>query len=285
MVKEVKIDDLTVHPALEGLPMLTKEQFECLAESIRRNGVLKPVEVDSAGRVVDGRNRLLAAEAVGLETVPCELRAEFDEAEDAQVALYALDIALTGRNLSKTAITLMLLDCHPSLAEQRGERKGGRPLSKTVDSVNSYDPFHKTVDSVNSFRGIAEKYGIPFEYFSRILRARKVCRNESDRKVLRYFVYEKEVSATNLEKAIQGWVLSHPITQVVDEDGIKEVEVPKRAPVKPSVQILKGVKSMIKYLPEWDKIDPVEKGVLVDRISELLDVLPVDVRRKLNAKR
>lgn len=275
---EVRIDELTVHPALAGMPMLSRAQLECLRDSIMQHGVLKALEVDGIGRVVDGRNRLLAAEEAGLETVPCRVRQEFTDADDSQVTLYALDIALTGRNLSKTAITLMLLDCHPALAEQRGERK---TAGLRVGNVSRCD---SVTSGEEDFAGIAEKYGIPREYFSRILRGRAVCRNESDERILRLFVYEKEVSATNLEKAMQGWVLSHPITEVVDDLVAKYVEVPKRAPVKPSVQILKGVKSMIKYLPEWEHIDPIEKGVLVDRISELLDVLPVDIRRKLHAK-
>lgn len=50
---------------MDILPPITHEEYEQLREDIRLHGVLVPIFVDEQGRVIDGNNRLRAAQEVG----------------------------------------------------------------------------------------------------------------------------------------------------------------------------------------------------------------------------
>lgn len=56
-----------VHPAADTFPMMPPAHFGELVEDIRTNGLLEPLVTDEDGALLDGRNRLLACEAAGVE--------------------------------------------------------------------------------------------------------------------------------------------------------------------------------------------------------------------------
>jgi hypothetical protein len=56
-----------IHPAAELFPMMEGAEWEGFLEDVRRHGFHDPVILDHQGRVLDGRNRLRAAETLGLE--------------------------------------------------------------------------------------------------------------------------------------------------------------------------------------------------------------------------
>ena len=59
-----------VHPAAEVFPMMSVEELKKLGEDIRANGLREPIKYwDQGGErlLIDGRNRLEAAELIGLE--------------------------------------------------------------------------------------------------------------------------------------------------------------------------------------------------------------------------
>lgn len=63
-------DHLKVHPAADLFPMLAPDELRALGEDIRTNGLHEPVVIwrDAQGhQLLDGRNRLDAMEAVGLD--------------------------------------------------------------------------------------------------------------------------------------------------------------------------------------------------------------------------
>ena len=66
------------HPAADCFPLLTGTRYQDLVDDVRHNGLVMPVLV-LGDYVLDGRNRLLAADEVGLSTVPVrELPADTD---------------------------------------------------------------------------------------------------------------------------------------------------------------------------------------------------------------
>ena len=66
------------HPAADCFPLLTGTRYQDLVDDVRHNGLVQPVLV-LGDYVLDGRNRLLAADEVGLSTVPVrELPADTD---------------------------------------------------------------------------------------------------------------------------------------------------------------------------------------------------------------
>jgi hypothetical protein len=63
-------EQIKVHPAADLFPMMTPDELKALGEDIKENGLMVSVAVTRAGNgpwsLVDGRNRLDAAELVGL---------------------------------------------------------------------------------------------------------------------------------------------------------------------------------------------------------------------------
>jgi hypothetical protein len=63
-------DVLPIHPAAELFPLMSRDELKVLGEDIRQNGLHVPVSVwkeqkNFPPRLIDGRNRLDAMEAVG----------------------------------------------------------------------------------------------------------------------------------------------------------------------------------------------------------------------------
>ena len=58
---------MRMHPCADLFPLIEGREFEELVEDIRAKGLRTPILIDSEGRVLDGRNRLRACEAAGVE--------------------------------------------------------------------------------------------------------------------------------------------------------------------------------------------------------------------------
>lgn len=56
-----------VHPAAALFPMMAADELADLAQDIKANGLLQPIVLDTDGMVIDGRNRLAACAAAGVE--------------------------------------------------------------------------------------------------------------------------------------------------------------------------------------------------------------------------
>lgn len=58
---------LEVHPVADLFPMLAEDELKELADDIAQRGLLQPIVLDAAGRVLDGRNRLAACALANVE--------------------------------------------------------------------------------------------------------------------------------------------------------------------------------------------------------------------------
>lgn len=72
------MSDRTAHPAADLFPLMGADELASLAEDIKANGLRQPVVLDADGRVLDGRNRLRACEAAGVEPQFVTVEAEVD---------------------------------------------------------------------------------------------------------------------------------------------------------------------------------------------------------------
>lgn len=107
---DLPLNRAKIHPAHEGVPDIMEEDFSAVLESVRQQGVQVPVEVLSpedaeargqkkhAGSVVDGRQRIRAAEKCGLKSVPA-VYAKIPEAMDTEE--YILRKSVERRHLTK----------------------------------------------------------------------------------------------------------------------------------------------------------------------------------------
>ncbi len=118
--------------AYQILPPLGPDAYAALKADIARHGVLVPVELDEAGRVLDGHHRLRAAQELGLAEVPTLVRGGLSEEEKRE---HALRLNLLRRHLGPVSWA----EAFRALAEVRGlgDRlggPGGRPAGN-ADSV------------------------------------------------------------------------------------------------------------------------------------------------------
>lgn len=66
-----------IHPAADLFPLMSDQELEGLTQDIRENGQREPVTFWN-GKLVDGRNRVNACKAIGIEADACELDPDTD---------------------------------------------------------------------------------------------------------------------------------------------------------------------------------------------------------------
>ncbi len=84
--------------AYQVMPPLDDEQYKALRESIAEHGVQVPVDVDEAGRILDGHNRKAIAAELGM---PCPSRVVAGLADDEARMAYALEVNVHRRHLTR----------------------------------------------------------------------------------------------------------------------------------------------------------------------------------------
>lgn len=111
------------HPLANVFPMMTDEELADLAADIKANGLIHPIVVDEAGRLVDGRNRQRACEIAGVEP-------QYEQLNGRDAAAFIVSANLERRNLSKGQQAMAMAMIYPEAA------KGGR--GKTVQKPESF---------------------------------------------------------------------------------------------------------------------------------------------------
>lgn len=105
---------MEVHPLADIFPMMSEDELADLAADIKANGLVHPIMLDAAGKLlVDGRNRLRACEIAGIEP-------EFDHLNGQDPAAFIVSANLARRNLTKGQQAMALAMIYPEPA------KGGR---------------------------------------------------------------------------------------------------------------------------------------------------------------
>lgn len=125
---------LIPHEEIVSNPSQPRRRFDCdelesLAESIRRNGILQPVNVrrvEEGYELIAGERRLRAARMVGLSRIPCILI----EASDEKSALYALleNLQRADLNFFEEAEAIdKLITCYDISRDEAAQRLGMAP--------------------------------------------------------------------------------------------------------------------------------------------------------------
>jgi ParB-like chromosome segregation protein Spo0J len=106
------IENLAEHPLAAENPMTDSHEFEAMKDSIGKIGIQVPISLfpgrDQNLEVLDGRNRIAAAKAIGYKFKPSDFRVFVGSVEDAAVYVHAVNNAR--RHLSKDQKEKLVLD-------------------------------------------------------------------------------------------------------------------------------------------------------------------------------
>lgn len=97
-VKDIPLDELTLHPAARLFPAMSDQQFQELVRDIERNGLSDPIMADTSLKVFDGRHRLNACRNLGFQSIPVRV-VNWDEEK---IMLFAVSANLQRRHLTST---------------------------------------------------------------------------------------------------------------------------------------------------------------------------------------
>jgi len=68
------------------MPELSAEEYRALKEDIKENGILVPITVDEDGKIIDGHHRLKAAQELGIDSPPVQVRSDLSREEKRSMA-------------------------------------------------------------------------------------------------------------------------------------------------------------------------------------------------------
>jgi hypothetical protein len=108
--------DYAYHPACLLFPKLGKDELQELADDIRENGLRHPI-VLYQGKILDGRNRLLACEIAGVEPRFVEWDGKGSPVE------WVVSENLVRRHLTSSQCAVIAHDLLPLLEEMAKERQ------------------------------------------------------------------------------------------------------------------------------------------------------------------
>ncbi len=107
---------LEVHPIAAMFPLMEGQEFEELVADIRANGLRNPILLDRQGRILDGRNRLRACLAAGVEP-----RFETWNGEGSELELI-VSLNLRRRHLNESQRAMLAARLKDKLAEENRNR-------------------------------------------------------------------------------------------------------------------------------------------------------------------
>jgi hypothetical protein len=263
-VLKIPLAQLSEHPDLSLFPLANPEQMEGMITSIKSVGQLVPISVCPAPAgnyyVVDGRNRLRALAAAGIEAATC-IEVETNPLD------YAIETAVACRQLTRSGVILVLWMQHPDLAKMRGDHTSGDHRQRGCE------PFTSSVKALQetTFQRLAEKYNVPREYFSCMASiAEKLGDDPDGWAEVRRQILEEEISLPRLNAGIAGR---------------QKTRGGKRSPTRYDSVFRRSLTGITNAFSNWQKLDPKIRAPLADQWANTLahEELPDELRDRLLA--
>jgi len=143
------------HPVASIFPLMPEVELQQLAEDIKENGLREPIWILQDGRIIDGRNRYLACEMVGIEP---EHRTHNG---GGSLVAFVVSLNLKRRHLNAAqkvkAAVAMLPHLEAEAKERQREHGGtapGKSLTQNIAEVNKGEAREKAAELV----GINRQY-------------------------------------------------------------------------------------------------------------------------------
>lgn len=122
-MSHIKISELTVNPAYRNaLPDLSEQEVQRLLKSIDSEGQQIPIIVDYENNIIDGHNRVMIFEELGIEYIEADFK---DFGTEEETIKKIQDLQLARRNMSKEKIEETILKVATEIKAELGERRGG----------------------------------------------------------------------------------------------------------------------------------------------------------------
>jgi ParB-like chromosome segregation protein Spo0J len=134
--------DFEFHEACQALPAMSSEEFESLVNDIRKCGLRRPIKTHK-GKIIDGRHRLQACKAAGVEPRFEEWDGQNPDGKPGTVVDYVISANLERRHLTASQRGMIGAELVPIFereAEERSQRnlkRGGQSPSGPVGSVGA----------------------------------------------------------------------------------------------------------------------------------------------------
>lgn len=143
---------LEFHPVADIFPMMSDREMDELVADVHQHGVREPVWLHRDGRIIDGRNRYLAA-----QTARRSVETRTYDGDDAGLVAFVVSLNLHRRHLNESQramVAARIANLH------RGQRTDRVDTAIAVSQQEAADQLSVSVDSVQRARRVQES-GIP----------------------------------------------------------------------------------------------------------------------------
>jgi hypothetical protein len=292
-----------VHPILSGFPDLPPDEYAALKLSIKEKGILVPLRgvmtPDPEGKkrwrvdIFSGRHRRKIALELGLQRIPIVTN------NGVTLLDFVIDEAVTGRQLTKSGVALVLFEKHPALAKAG---RGRKPIARKRDNGRSTANIAADDDNgrsaaitagngdaqEESFRQISERYSLPRDYFVILTKIKHGVSEpgypklppatEEQWSAVKRAIIEDRVALTRIfagyngEVATRGKHRADPTYLMLDRNGNLRGLMPE------------ALTSLRNGFSQWSKLDFAARGKLREAWLETVESLPEDLREIGNPK-
>ena len=180
--------NLEVHPVADLFPMLADDELQLLADDIAERGLVQPIVLDSAGRVLDGRNRLAACAKAGVE--PTFTTYEGDDPDGYSLAV---NIARRHMTASQRAITIARAVRVAGISQREGSERFKLNQGRIGQATTILDHAPDLADAVASGAK-------PLDEAYRIARDRKTAADSEENQLARLRAEDPELA----DKVVEG---------------------------------------------------------------------------------
>jgi hypothetical protein len=171
VVESRAVDSLKQHPFQDKLFRdLDQFDFEQLLASLRKNGLLRPVEILSDGTILDGHQRVLAAKQLGWETIQCLVCREVEAKGEDACKQYFIEANLHRRQLTPLQTVRCYRELFGDLRKKRSKQGvlRDRLAEKFNMSGRHFDRLTKVLDAPPEIQRLCDAGQIKVELASKV---------------------------------------------------------------------------------------------------------------------